>query len=153
MPLNLEHFKMLNAKASSMERGTGGTPEISFHEVADLLARVEYPVSVYGRYIYARQGELWGALVKQLVEHIKPKDLEVTPDYYVQVAELAIRVSNADYPLTNSQKAYAIGRPFWIKKHEMLYRSAQSTLDEWDYELRLAIKRWNEDHPTWLTDP
>ena len=41
MPLNLEHFKMLNAKASSLERGTGGVPELTFQEVADLLARVD----------------------------------------------------------------------------------------------------------------
>ncbi len=153
MPLNLEHFKMLNAKASSLERGTGGVPEITFQEVADLLARVDYKVSVYGRYVYAKQRDMWGTLVKLVVDEITPEDLDQIPDYYFQIAELGIRTTDADYPLTNPQKAFAIGRPFWNKKNEVLYRITQSKLDEWDYELRIAIKRWNEDHPAWLTDP
>ncbi len=109
MPLSLEHLKMLSAKPSSLERGTGGTPEISFHEVADLLARVEYPVSIYARYVYAKQRGLSKTLVNLLVDRLKPKDLDITPKYYFQIAELAIRVTQADYPLTNSQKAFAIG--------------------------------------------
>ena len=154
MPLNLEHFKMLNAKASSLERGTGGVPQITFQEVADLLARVDYKVSVYGRYVYAKQRDMWGTLVKLVVDEITPEDLEEpTPDYYYQVAELGIRTTDADYVLTNSQKAFAIGVSWWTRKHENLYRKAQSILDEWDYELRLSVKRWNEDHPAWLTDP
>ena len=144
MPLSLEHFKMLSAKASSLELGTGGKPEISFHEVADLLARVDHVVSVYGRYVYARQRELFASLVRLLVDELKPDDLEEIPDWFVQVIELALRVTNSDYPLTNSQKAYALGIPWWNRKHENLYRSAQSLIDQWDYELRLAIKRWNE---------
>ena len=41
MPLSLEHFKLLNAKANSFDRGTGGVPDITFQEVADALATVE----------------------------------------------------------------------------------------------------------------
>jgi hypothetical protein len=146
MPLSLEHFKMLSAKASSLERGTGGTPEISFHEVADLLAKVEYPVSIYARYVYAKQRGLSKALVNLLVDKLKPKDLDITPKYYLQIAELAIRATEADYSLTNAQKAFAIGMPWWIRKHEHLYQKALSLLDEWDFELRVAIKGWNEEH-------
>ena len=152
MPLSLEHLKMLSAKPSSLERGTGGTPEISFHEVADLLARVEYPVSIYGRYVYAKQRGLSKTLVKLLVDKLKPKRLDITPKYYFQIAELAIRVSQADYPLTNSQKAFAIGSAWWTRKNENLYQKTLSLLDEWDFELRVAIKKWNEGHPAWLTD-
>ena len=87
---------------------------------------------------------MFASLVRLLVDELKPDDLEEIPDWFVQVIELALRVTNSDYPLTNSQKAYALGIPWWNRKHENLYRSAQSLIDQWDYELRLAIKRWNE---------
>jgi hypothetical protein len=108
---------------------------------------------VKGQYLYAQQRGLSKTLVNLLVDKLKPKDLDIAPKYYLQITELAIRVTQADYPLTNAQKAFAIGSTWWNRKHENLYRNALFLLNEWDVELRVSIKKWNEGHPTWLTDP
>ena len=144
MPLSLEHFKLLSAKAASLEMGTGGNPEITFQECADLLATVEYPVSVYARYWYAGQLNLWPTLVGLLVTAIAPKDLDVVPVFYRQIAELALRMARSEIRLTRAQKAYAIERTHWKRRYENILRETTSKIDEWDYELRVALKHWNE---------
>ena len=50
--LTLESFKLLNPKVASFERSTGGTPEITYQEVADVLSRCSEQVSMYGRWNY-----------------------------------------------------------------------------------------------------
>ena len=148
MPLSLEHFKLLSAKAASLEMGTGGNPEITFQACADLLATVEYPVSVYARYWYAGQLNLWPTLVGLLVTAIAPQDLgwssRPTSSFYRQIAELALRMARSEIRLTRAQKAYAIERTHWKRKYENILRETTSKLDEWDYELRVALKHWNE---------
>tara|TARA_Y100000588_G_scaffold134277_1_gene147613 strand:+ start:1702 stop:2127 length:426 start_codon:yes stop_codon:yes gene_type:complete len=135
---------MLNAKASSLEMGTGGKPDITFQECADLLATVDYTVSVYARYWYANQLHLWPTLVGLLVTAIAPKDLEIVPVFYRQIAELALRVARSEIRLTKAQKAFATEQRHWKRKHEALLRETLSKLDEFDYELRVALKHWNE---------
>lgn len=145
--LSLEHFKLLSAKAASLHRGTGGTPEITFHEVADVLSEVDHAVSLYARYMYGLQREVWGQLVRQIAYSTRTKeDIEagVVRDIDIQLAELALRVVKADHPLTHGQKAFITGVAWWKRYHEDKFRRAQLTIDQYDYEIRRAVNRWNE---------
>ena len=151
MPLSLEHFKLLNAKANSFDRGTGGVPDITFQEVADALATVEYPVSVYARFLYARQRELWPQVIDLMIKEIA-KEIDPIEDLHKQIAELAVTALIDPLIhgcLTHPQKAFAVGIPWWTRKNETLYQNALFLLDLWDFDLRMAVKQWNNQ----LTDP
>ncbi|MEC8962874.1 MAG: hypothetical protein VX559_11600, partial [Pseudomonadota bacterium] len=124
MPLSLEHFKLLNAKANSFDRGTGGVPDITFQEVADALATVEYPVSVYARFLYARQRELWPQVIDLMIKEIA-KEIDPIEDIHKQIAELAVTALIDPLIhgcLTPAQKAFAVGKPWWTRKNEALYQ-------------------------------
>ncbi len=145
--LSLEHFKLLGAKAGSLHRGTGGKPDITFQEVADVLAEVPYAVSLYARYIYGMQREVHTQLVRQIALSIRTKDdikVGVVRDTDIRIAELVLRVAKADYPLTHGQKAYLFGVPWWRPTHEERFKKAQQTIDNYEFEIRYTINRWNE---------
>ena len=145
MPLSLEHFKLLNAKANSFDRGTGGTPDITFQEVADCLARCDYPVSIYARFLYARERELWPQVITMMMKEMT-KDVDKVEDIHKQIAELALRATIDPFvhgTLTKAQKAYAVGTPWWLSKYEKLYRNSLFLLDLWDFDLRMAVRDWN----------
>ncbi len=145
--LSLEHFKLLSAKGATLHRGSGGKPEITFQEVADVLSEVDHAVSLYARYIYGLQREVWGQLVRQIAYTVRSKeDIEVgvVRDIDIQIAELALRVAKADHPLSDGQKAFITGVAWWKRYHEDKFKQAQTTIDAYDYEIRYAVNRWNE---------
>ncbi len=45
--LRLEHFKLLNPKSAKLSKGAGGAPDITFQEVADLLAQLDYEYTAW----------------------------------------------------------------------------------------------------------
>lgn len=145
--LSLEHFKLLSAKAAKVQRGTGGTPDITLAEVSDVLAGVEHEVALYARFIYGLQRQVWAQLVRYIALTVRDNsDVEagVVRDVDIQIAELALRCARDDTLLTPGQKAFALGIPWWKKKHEDKFRIAESTIDSYDYEIRHAVNRWNE---------
>ena len=81
--LTLEHLKLLTLRAAPIEMGTGGTPEITFQEVCDLMGRLSAMTNDYARYSFARddsrrhaleQGILW-QLVLQRQDPLPMRDM------------------------------------------------------------------------------
>jgi len=142
--LTLESLKLLNAKGAPLERGTGGTPDITYQEVADALSGVEHPVSVYARYRYAQQLHLLTPLRDLIIEILRTRrQRDVVPDIWHPLVQLAIEAQAFDKHLSRFQKGHAVGLGWWSKRFENVFREAQDILDVWDFELRSAFGDWN----------
>ena len=70
--LTLESFKLLNPKVAQFERSTGGTPEITFQEVADVLSRCTELTSKYGRWNYGLDDTYQRKLVDAISNPLTP---------------------------------------------------------------------------------
>lgn len=145
--LTLEHLKLLNAKGSPLERGTGGTPDITYQEVADALSNVDHQVSLYARYRYAQQLQLLTPLRDLIIEILRTRrQRESVPDHWLPMVQLAIEAQAFDKTLSRSQKGHAVGLGWWSKRFESLFREAQDLLDVFDFELRQALADWNRNN-------
>tara|TARA_R110000824_G_scaffold10466_1_gene46178 strand:- start:29 stop:499 length:471 start_codon:yes stop_codon:yes gene_type:complete len=145
--LTLESFKLLGAKPGRLTPGTGGVPDITFQEVADVLASVPYEVSVYARLIYGQEWHLNGTLRQVLLDQLHTDDDETAAsnvDYWPRIIQIAVGTASSAYHLTASQKAVAMGVKWWHTGHEQDYQAAASILDVYDAEIRIALGKWNE---------
>jgi len=142
--LSLEHFKLLKAKTAGLHRGSGGLPDVTYQEVADLLATLDYEVSVYARLVYGQEWHLNSTLGKILLRQIKPEDSTLPDDHYLQIIQMVIGTASTNYDLTASQKANVMGKRWWSRSDEEDYKEAQGILDVYDSELRHALAHWND---------
>lgn len=158
MPLSLEHFKLLNPKVSSLDIGTGGVPDIAWHEVCDLLARVSHNCRNYTRFAYAEDVSHRAPLVDAvtiklyLADRKSKRPLWRTPLMWKRIVDLAVFMVSKRVNLTRRQKATEIDVRFWKRNHEKTLRIAADSIDELDYELRLALKDWNRDNQDAIID-
>ncbi len=134
--MTLEHLKLLTLRGQSLERSTGGTPEITFQEVCDLAARLPAMANDYARYSFAgdenRRRPLESAIVWKLVIH---RHDTLPMREVIDVVQRAV----ADYIFSNAKHEK-------IKKKERpVYDAAWQLIDDCDYELRSAIREWNHD--------
>jgi len=143
--LSLEHFKMLSPKAATFEMSTGGTPEITFQEVADVAASLSNGCRCYVRYSFAGQseyrGRLFSAMRKTLREQLK---LKVVPAYWRYQINAVIDTYSLGIYLTASQKAHITKLNWWKRKNENDWRIVVAIIDEYDFEVRAAVRDWNE---------
>jgi hypothetical protein len=134
--MTLEHLKLLGMRGQAMERSTGGTPDITFHEVCDMMARLPSMANDFARYSFAgddsRRRPLESAIVWKLVAHRR----DTFP--MREVIDVVQRVV-ADYIFTNVKHEKV------SKKHKSVYDAAWQLIDDCDYELRCAIRDWNQD--------
>ena len=149
MALSLEHFKLLNPKANQYAPGTGGTPDISWQEVCDLLATLTPLCRAYARLHYAGDKRFAIVLVEEITREIAFEDRQRKRPMWerqlmwLRFTEMAVFVYSQGLHLTRKQKAQELGVRFWTRKHEESLRLLMSALDELDYELRVAVRKWN----------
>ena len=146
MPLTLESFTLLNAKVSRFEFGVPGEPDITYHDVCDLLARLSPGAAAYTRVKFALQDNWMGRLeyqVKSIV--IQAIKMRVFPLYYGSIIHLAIGMHINDKHLTPLVKSRAIGRRWWTRKNEEDLRFALGILDDYHYELIHTLRDWNHE--------
>jgi len=142
--LSLEHFKLLKAKAAGLHRGSGGKPDVTYQEVADLLATLDYEASVYARLAYGQEWHLNSTLGKIVLRQVKPENSKLPDDHYLQIIQMAIGTASTNYHLTASQKANVMGKRWWSKSDEEDFKKVQGILDIYDSELRHALGQWND---------
>ena len=142
--LSLEHFKLLKAKTAGLHRGSGGLPDVTYQEVADLLATLDYEVSVYARLVYGQEWHLNSTLGKILLRQIKPENSTLPDDHYLQIIQMVIGTASTNYDLTASQKANVMGKRWWSRSDEEDFKQAKGILDIYDSELRHALAHWND---------
>ena len=134
--MTLEHLKLLTLRGQSLERSTGGPPDITFQEVCDLTARLPPMANDYARYSFAgdesRRRPLESAIVWKLVIHRR----DVLP--MREVIDIVQRVV-ADYIFSNTKHEKT------TKKNRPVYDAAWQLMDDCDYELRCAVRDWNQD--------
>jgi len=142
--LSTESLKKLNLMTPDLDP-TGGVPEVTFREVADLLSRVSIECSTFSRLVYALHRDQAAILRRMLTLEISKNQPE-NYNFIQKIAQLAI----AHYVGTESdllpwEKANYIGLNWWTSRHEELLKSALAYLDGLDYELRSEISRYNDD--------
>ena len=147
--LTLESFKLLNPKIAQFERSTGGSPEITFQEVADVLSRCSIHCSMYGRYNYALDDTYQRRLVDAITDRMMLEDrkrkrplLPHRQDWR-GITEMTLEAYRGAVWLTAHKKKIASDVHRWTRHHEEAHRNVRSLLDEWDYELRAELGVWN----------
>ena len=149
--LTLESFKLLNPKVAQFERGTGGTPEITFQEVADVLSRCTTPCSMYGRYQYGLDWTYESRLVDLITDEMMRQDrkrkrpLLSRRQHWRSVTRMTLEAHRAAVGLTKRQKKFVADVRRWTRHHEQAHQKVRETLDNWDYELRNHLGAWNRD--------
>ena len=147
--LTLESFKLLNPKVGQLERSTGGTPEITFQEVADVLSRCTRPVSVYARWNYGLedtfQPKLVDAVIRMMIREgqTRKRPLLGSETAWRRVVELGVKTHRSSIWLTRQQRKSLANVRRWTRRHDEALRNVRSLLDEWDYELRCELGTWN----------
>ena len=147
--LTLESFKLLNPKVAQVERSTGGTPDITFQEVSDLLSRCSRQCSVYARYQYALDDTSEPRLVEQsttaMVTEDRKRKRPILPKrgHWQRLTEMVVRTRRSNIWLTRRQRAVAADFRRWTRRTEEAYKNVGTMLDEWDYELRSELGQWN----------
>jgi hypothetical protein len=133
--MTLEHLKLLGMRGQAMERSTGGTPDITFQEVCNMVGRLPPMANDYARYSFADDGSrrrpLESAIVWKLVIHRR----DVLP--MREVIDIVQRAVN-DYIFSSKHEKNK-------KKSRPVYDAAWQLMDDCDYELRCAIRDWNQD--------
>ena len=149
MRITLESFRLLNPKVGQLERSTGGTPDLTYQEVADVLSGVARQVSMYARYNYALDDTLRSRLIEVVTrmmlreERARKRPILSKQQHWKAVSELGVRLNRTALYLTASQKRIVTDLPRWTKRHEEALQNVRSLLDEWDYELRCELGAWN----------
>ena len=149
MRITLESFRLLNPRVAQFERSTGGTPEISFQEVADVLGRCTSLCSMYSRYHYGLddtyQRKLVNAITDQMMQEDRKRKRPLFPhrQHWQSIIELTLEAYRSGIYLTRVQKKIAGDFHRWTRHHEEAHRNVRSLLDEWDYELCCELGAWN----------
>jgi hypothetical protein len=149
MRITLESFRLLNPKVAQFERSTGGTPEITFQEVADVLGRCTSLCSMYSRYHYGLDDTYRTKLVDVITDQMFRQDrkrkrpLLLHRYHWQQVTKLTLEAYRGGIYLTRQQKKIAADVTRWTKRHEEAHRKVRELLDNWDYELRSVLGEWN----------
>jgi hypothetical protein len=144
--ITLESFKLLNPKVARLERGSGGTPEITFQEVSDCLAAMNLPAAAWARLKYAQQGMFSARVLSYVAERLIQDgecDDGVLSQYWLSMAQLAVVFDLSENQLTNRRKAKAIGIKWWTKNNEKHLSKCLFFVDQLDYEVRASISAWN----------
>ena len=142
--LTLESFKLLNPKVSRFQRGSGGTPDLTFQEVADVLAQMSRPAAAWARLRYADERK-WSCQVLRFLRHRLERDGEdVEECYWMRMTRLTLICAVTENPLTNRRKAKVAGVRWWTKNNERDLHKCLFLLDGLDYEVRSHLKAWNE---------
>lgn len=146
MPLTLESFKLLNAKVSRFEMGVPGEPDITYHDVCDLLARLSPGASAYARVKFAMQ-EFWQGRLEYQIRSLVVRALKIDrmTAYWGSISNLAIGMHINDKNLTPLVKSRAVGRRWWTRNNESDLRFILGILDDYHYELVHALRDWNEE--------
>ena len=158
MPLALEHLKLLHPKVASFEMGTGGTPDVSWHEVCDMLARVSMDCRHYARFAYAQDPMNRLPLVDAVTNELFKEDQQnkrpcfKSPVLWRLIVDLALLMVTKRLHLTRRQKREEVGFRSWRRHHEKALQMGLNSIDVLDYELRLAIHDWNRDSHADLFD-
>ena len=147
--MRLEHLKLLGPKAQRFEMGTGGTPEITFQEVADAMGPLTPLSSGYARYRYAGEYDqirrLKPVLLLIIDKSKRHKENPRTPDYWTSIIELAIAFHAHDRVFTLRSKARKIRCNRWRVIDEKNFVFVLDILDRADDDLRMALRTWNEN--------
>ena len=149
--LTLESFKLLNPKVAQVERSTGGTPDITFQEVSDVLSRVTRQCSMFSRYLYGLDWTYEGRLVDAITDEMVRLDHRLRSPLLAQrkdwrsVARMTLEMYRGSVWLTRRQKKFATDVNRWTRRHEEAHQKVREMLDNWDYELRCELGAWNKD--------
>ena len=143
--LTLESFKLLNPKINRFSAGTGGTPDITFQEVSDVLAQMSRPAAAFARLRYAHQERyarpvLYYIRAEVLLETGDP----ILKDYWQYMTWLALHSTVTENGLTNRNKAEVVHVRWWTKKNEHDLQLCLYIVDQLDFEIRSELKAWNE---------
>ena len=148
--LTLESFKLLNPKVGQLELSTGGTPDITFQEVANVLSRCSKQCSMYGRYNYALDNTYQRRLVEAITDRMMLEDrkrkrpLLPNRQHWRGITEMTLEAYRGAVWLTAHKKKIASDVHRWTRHHEEAHRNVQRLLDEWDYELRSELGVFNK---------
>ena len=128
--------------------GTGGTPEITFPEVADAMGPLTPLASGYARYRYAGEYSQIKRLKPSLLSIIdrskRHKETPNTPQYWWKIIDLAIAFHAHDRIFTLRTKARKIQSSRWRVIDEKNFIFVLDILDRADDDLRMALRTWNE---------
>ena len=147
--LTLESFKLLNPKITQFERSTGGTPEITYQEVADCLSKCSLFCSMYARWNYALDDSYRRKLVDAVIDRMANEDRKrkrpLLPNRqdWRGITEMTLETYRGTVWLTAKKNKIASDVHRWTRHHEEAHRNVRSLLDEWDYELRCELGWWN----------
>jgi len=146
--MTLEHLKLLAPKAAQFTPGTGGTPVITFQEVADALATVSPLASQYARYRfageYSQMREIRVGLLLMLFGMHQVRKQEMPPGYWTAMIDLATMYHAHHEIFSIRRKARMIHRKRWRQIDEKNFILIINLLDDSDHELRSALRAWNE---------
>jgi len=143
--LTLESFKLLNPKINRFSAGTGGTPDITFQEVSDVLAQMSPPAAAYARLRYANQ-ERYARPVLYYMRCMLLRETgdPILKDYWQYMTWLALHLIVAENGLTNRTKAKVVHVRWWTKNNERDLQQCLYIVDQLDFEIRAELKAWNE---------
>ena len=150
MRITLESFRLLNPKVAQFERSTGGTPEISFQEVADVLGRCTSLCSMFSRYNYGLDDTYRTKLVDAITDQMVREDrkrrrpLLLHRYHWFCVIQMTLEAYRGSVWLTRQQKKIAADVTRWTRRHEEAHQKVRELLDNWDYELRCELGAWNQ---------
>ena len=149
--LTLQSFRLLHPKANSFDIGTGGTPEISFQEVADLLSRCTNTCSMFGRYHYGLDDTMRGKLVDAVTEQMFKEDQALKRPMFPNkadwraITDMAVMTYRYAIWLTRAQRRNVCDMRRWTRRHEEAFKNVSRVLNDLDYELRSELREWNND--------
>ena len=145
--LTLEHIKLLGAKAQRFEMGTGGTPEITFQEVADAMGSLSTLASRYARYKYANDRTYYMYIKNSLILYaLKKFKSQQKPSYWGALVDMAIEFHAHGAVFSIGRKARRSGRRRWSRIDEDQLMLILNVLDNAEYDLRRAFREWNESN-------
>ena len=147
--LSLEHFKLLTARSPALEVGTGGTPDITFQELSDVLAKVSSICRIYARWHFAMYMSLGTrfrrALLVKVLTSREAGEIKAPAARWIDHIELALLIHKRGEDLTKFQKAREVKQRWWRKRNDRMLRLVQAIVDDLDFEIRRAISEWNEN--------
>ena len=149
--LTLESFKLLNPKVGQLELSTGGTPEITYQEVADVLSSCSEQCSMYGRWNYRLDDTYQRKLVEAITDEMvrqdrkKRRPLLLHRYHWFCVTRMTLEAYRGGIHLTRKQKKIAADATRWTRRHEEAHQKVREMLDNWDYELRNHLGAWNRE--------
>ena len=147
--LSLEHLKLLGPKAQQFERGTGGTPDITFQEVGDALGKLPRLANWYAKYKYAGDSSTYKSVRSSLLFYSlrrtrHDESLFRHTDYWLAVIDMALEFHAHGGVFGIGRKARRARRRRWTRSDEDNFTMVLNMLDQAEYDLRRAFREWNE---------